>query len=77
MSSLASHGAGLALLLSLIVAVAVFNIVATLVMTVTDKRTSGRTSAARSPSAAATRIVSWLAARLTITWLTRGSSDRA
>ncbi len=46
-------------------------------MTWTLKRTSGRTSAASVPSAAATSTVSIPAATLTMTWLTRGSSERA
>ena len=46
-------------------------------MTVTDKRTSGRTSAARVPSARATITTSCSAARPAITCTTRGSLARA
>src|SRR5574337_1607391 len=46
-------------------------------ITCTLMRTNGRTSAARVPSEAAIRMVSMVAARLTMTCLMRGSRERA
>ena len=46
-------------------------------MTCSDRRTSGRTSAARWPSERAMKITSYSEARLAITWMTRGSMARA
>ena len=46
-------------------------------ITVIDTRTSGRTSAARVPSARATITTSYSAARLAITCTMRGSRERA
>ena len=46
-------------------------------MTVTDSRTSGRTSAARVPSARATSTTSYSLARPAITCTMRGSLARA
>ena len=46
-------------------------------ITVTDRRTSGRTSAARVPSARATSTTSYSLAMPAMTWATRGSLARA